>query len=193
MYNVDKTFSVTPFQTFRYICPIIPVTPYPETDLTVLTRLSADRELENDRFKTFLLARDSEETDREVARLNTHLTQEIDCTQCGNCCKSLLINISEAEADVLSGHLKQDRAQFDACYVEKGSHGIMIMNQVPCHFLADNKCGVYEHRFSGCREFPALHLPGFSQRLFTVFMHYGRCPIVFNVVEQLKEVLQFDR
>jgi hypothetical protein len=45
---------------------------------------------------------------------------------------------------------------------------------------------VYEDRFAGCREFPALHLPFFTKRLFTVMMHYSRCPIIFNVVEKLK-------
>ncbi|MBV9989122.1 MAG: hypothetical protein JO301_15695, partial [Chitinophagaceae bacterium] len=47
--------------------------------------------------------------------------------------------------------------------------------------------------FAGCREFPALHVPGFRNRLFTTFMHYERCPIIFNVMEQLKDVIGFDR
>jgi len=68
---------------------------------------------------------------------------------------------------------------------------MMIMNKMPCHFLKENKCTVYEQRFSGCKEFPALHLPDFTERLFTTFMHFERCPIIFNVVEQLKLQLNF--
>ena len=104
-----------------------------------------------------------------------------------------MVLISDSEADNLSTHLGQSRKTFDEQYLEKGSNGLMIMNRMPCHFLSDNKCTVYEHRFEGCKEFPALHLPNFKNRLFTTFMHYERCPIIFNVVERLKDEMSFDR
>ncbi len=104
-----------------------------------------------------------------------------------------MVLISDDEADSLSSHLGQSRKTFDEQYLEKGSNGLMIMNRMPCHFLSDNKCTVYEHRFEGCKEFPALHLPNFKTRLFTTFMHYERCPIIFNVVEQLKDEMSFER
>jgi len=91
----------------------------------------------------------------------------------------------------LSQHLQQSRESFDEKYVEKGSNGMMLMNTIPCHFLTNNKCTVYEFRFEGCREFPAMHLPNFNKRLFTTFMHYGKCPIIYNVVEQLKTATSF--
>ena len=93
---------------------------------------------------------------------------------------------AEEEADRVAARLQLDRKNFDEQYLEKGGYGLMVINTIPCHFLADNKCTVYEDRFAGCREFPALHLPYFTKRLFTVMMHYNRCPIIFNVVEELK-------
>ena len=63
------------------------------------------------------------------------------------------------------------------------------MNKIPCHFLHENKCTVYEARPTECREFPGLHKPGFIKRSFATFMHYGRCPIIFNVIEALKKEL----
>lgn len=102
-----------------------------------------------------------------------------------------MIVVNDEEADTLSAHLHQDRDTFDRNYLEKGSNGMMVINRIPCHFLSGNRCSVYEHRFAGCREFPALHIPGFTKRLFTVFMHYGRCPIIFNVVEAMKKEMQF--
>ena len=98
--------------------------------------------------------------------------------------------VDNEEADLLSNHLKQTREIFEEKYVEKGSNGLMIMNQMPCQFLSENKCTVYEQRFAGCKEFPAMHLPNFKKRLFTTFMHYNRCPIIFNVIEQLKVALK---
>ena len=103
-----------------------------------------------------------------------------------------MIVVTHEEADQLSGHLAISRSEFDDRYIEKGAHEMMIINQMPCHFLQDKRCTVYENRFMGCREFPALSIPNFVKRLFTVFMHYDRCPIIFNVLEQLKKDLLFN-
>ena len=96
-----------------------------------------------------------------------------------------MINVSETEADALAAHLKLTRKSFDEQNLEKGG-SMMIMNTIPCNFLTNNFCSVYEYRFAGCREFPAMHLPDFNKRLFTTFMHYNRCPIIYNLIERLK-------
>ena len=164
-----------------------------ETNLLTISSLSIAREHENERFKMFLQQIDGGQVDSKVLELNQTITPKIDCTQCGNCCKSLMITVSDEEANVLSTALNQTRENFNEQYLEKGSNGLMLINTIPCTFLSDNKCTVYEHRFAGCREFPAMHLPNFKKRLFTSFMHYHRCPIIFNVIEQLKDVLAFER
>ena len=150
-----------------------------------------ENELNNQQFGQFLLQMDPAVVDQKVHALNDKIAPKIDCTKCGNCCKTLLININEKEADALSNHLHQTREMFDKNYLEKGMNGAMLMSAVPCHFLKENKCTVYDYRFEGCKEFPAMHLPHFNKRLFTTFMHYNRCPIIFNIVEQLKIETQF--
>ena len=127
-----------------------------------------------------------------VFELNETITPQIDCTSCGNCCKSLLINVTETEADALSLHLNQTRKDFDNQYLEK-SGNMMLMNAIPCTFLRNDSCTVYENRFAGCREFPAMHLPDFNKRLFTTFMHYNRCLIIYNIIEELKVMTGFKR
>lgn len=161
------------------------------TSLDEISQLALTKEAENIRFKTYLQQADSKWIDSLVQELNGEVEAQIDCTLCGNCCKTLMINVTEQEADDLAAHKKLARAEFDSQYLEKGTHGMMLMNTIPCPFLQENKCSVYEHRFAGCREFPGLHLPAFTGRLFSVFMHYGRCPIIFNVVEQLKAAVAF--
>ncbi len=165
----------------------------PLTDLALLQSLAIDKEQENERFKEFVKESDGVEVDELVKKLAAIVSPTINCTECGNCCKSLMVCLNENEADALSNHLQQSRKDFDKKYLEKGSNGMMIMNQMPCHFLSDNKCTIYEYRFEGCKEFPGLHLPNFKRRLFTTFMHYDRCPIIFNVVEQMKERMDFER
>jgi uncharacterized protein len=150
-------------------------------------------EAENLRFKDYLVSLDSTSLDQMVFELEASISAKVDCTQCGNCCKSLMITVSEPEAENLAEVLNLERKRFDEQYLEKGMHGLMLIKAIPCHFLAENKCTVYEHRFEGCREFPALHLPHFQKRLFTHFMHYHRCPIIFNVIEHLKIKLLFEK
>ena len=165
----------------------------PITDLDYLKTYAQNKEEENDRFRNFVKEINSDEVDELVQELDRKISPTISCTDCGNCCKSLMVCLKEKEADALSGHLNHSREKFDATYLEKGSNGMMIMNQMPCHFLSNNKCTIYEYRFEGCREFPALHLPQFTRRLFTTFMHYDRCPIIFNVVEQMKDQMDFEK
>jgi len=162
-------------------------------DLATVQTQSLGLEAENSRFRDYLGGFDSDALDQRVFTLDQNISPKIDCTKCGNCCKSLMITVSEKEADNLATVLDMKRTQFDDQYLEKGGHDLMLINAIPCHFLADNKCNVYEHRFEGCREFPALHLPHFQKRLFTHFMHYHRCPIIFNVIEQLKIELLFEK
>lgn len=131
------------------------------------------------------------EVDAAVFALNKIIEPKIDCTQCGNCCKSLMVNITNEEATHAAEFLNMSRPDFDEKYIEKGSHELMIINTIPCAFLTGTSCSIYSHRFAGCKEFPALHLPQFNKRLFTVMMHYNRCPIIYNVVEELKKETGF--
>ena len=63
-----------------------------------------ENQLANDQFAQFLIQMDPQEVDQKVQALNREIAPKIDCTACGNCCKTLLININEKEADaVLDG------------------------------------------------------------------------------------------
>lgn len=90
----------------------------------------------------------------------------------------------------MAGHLQCSSDQFKKKYVETGG-SMMIMNTIPCHFLENNKCTAYTTRFAECREFPDLHKQNFKGRLFATLVHYAMCPIIFNVVEELKMEMGF--
>ena len=157
-----------------------------ETNLAAIALQAEQKQSENDAFGSFLKSLSHPENiDTIVHSLNDTILPQVDCTACGNCCKTLMINVTDEEANNLAAHLQQTRVEFDASCLEKGG-SMMVINTMPCHFLSEKKCTVYDYRFAGCREFPALHLPSFTKRLFTTFMHYNRCPIIYNVVEQLK-------
>ena len=167
--------------------------PILETNLATIAAHATAREQENIAFVAHLKELNAEEIDQTVYMLDQQITPKIDCTQCGNCCKTLMIGLNEKEANNAADHLGISRSAFDEKYVEKSMSGKMLMSSIPCHFLADNKCTIYDNRFAGCREFPALHLPEVQKRLFTIFMHYDRCPIIFNVMESLKIAVRFNQ
>jgi Fe-S-cluster containining protein len=161
------------------------------TDLGVIKNLAAERENENDTFRVFLKNKNSNDIDALVQQLNDSITPKIDCTQCGNCCKSLMINITHPEAAALAVKLKMELPDLKKKYIEESHQGQLIMNTIPCHFLSGTKCSIYENRFTECRDFPHLHKDNFTDRLFGTLQHYGMCPIIFNVVEELKERIGF--
>jgi len=170
----------------RYLYTIENNQTYPIVDLDFIKNKAIELTAENLKFQDFLRNLDSLSLDKAVFELSEAISPKIECTECGNCCKSLMVNIDDEEANNLSEHLGQTRAEFDEKYLDKGESGRMVVNAIPCHFLEGNRCSVYEYRFAGCKEFPAFHVPNFNKRLFTTYMHYDRCPIIFNVMETLK-------
>lgn len=164
----------------------------PLQDLSIIANIAVSKEQENAAFENFLQQQNSDAVDDLVHKLNNEIEPQIDCTQCGNCCRTLMINVEKPDAARLSAHLELSEEDFYNTYVETSSTGVVsVMSKIPCHFLYENKCAVYEARPTECREFPGLHHPHFTQRLFATFMHYARCPIVFNVIEALKEKMVF--
>ena len=165
---------------------------YIETDLHIISQQEKDREVENWDFKNFLKQNFNADIDPIVHKLNTEVSSKIDCTSCGNCCKTLMINVTEAGCETMSTHLQTSIIAFKQKYIETSQEATtMVINSMPCSFLSNNKCTVYEQRFEECREFPHLHKPDFVQRTFGTLMHYGRCPIIYNVWEQLKQQLHY--
>lgn len=163
----------------------------PVTNLATIATLAVAKENENDHFRIFLKQHDSEMIDTIVHKINAFVTPQIDCTQCGNCCRSLMINVTPEETVSLAVHLNEKIEVVKEKYIEISSEGQMIVNTIPCHFLADSSCTIYENRFTECREFPHLLKDNFTGRLFGTLMYYSLCPIIFNVVESLKEKLEF--
>jgi uncharacterized protein len=153
--------------------------------------LSASKANENDDFVDYLKQCNTLEIDNAVYHLTQKIEPQIDCTACGNCCKTLMINVTQQEAKNLSKVVSLPFEETKEKYLEQGLQQSYIMKSMPCSFLNGTKCSIYEDRFEGCKEFPNLYAKDFTKRLFTTMMHYDRCPIIFNVIEELKIVTNF--
>lgn len=164
------------------------------TNLAVIAAAAMEKEAENDAFRAFLRNRESADIDQLVQELDATVTPQIDCLACGNCCRSLMVTVTPEDVTRLATHLHRSDAEVIDQYIETGSdNSHLIINTIPCHFLDKNCCTVYEHRFTVCREFPGLDQPQFTSRLFGVLSHYSICPIIYNVIEEMKQRLGFTR
>ncbi|MVT12011.1 YkgJ family cysteine cluster protein [Chitinophaga tropicalis] len=162
------------------------------TQLNIIALEAQEKEAENQAFRAFLRTQEPADIDELAQELDAIITPQIDCTSCGNCCRSLMINVTQEEVRRLAAHLNRSEDNVKEQYIENGSDNtMMVVNTIPCHFLNNNRCTIYEQRFAECREFPGLSQPHFTNRLFAMLMHYGRCPIIYNVLEEMKRRLAF--
>jgi Fe-S-cluster containining protein len=162
-----------------------------QTDLNILATNALEKEEENDHFLRFVNRQDGAHTDELAHDINNRVSTAIDCTACGNCCKTLVINVTGEEVAQLSKDLHLPQAEAEERYIETSHAGRHFINTVPCAFLSGSICSIYRYRFTECRDFPHLHKPGFKERLLGTLLHYGRCPIIYNVVEEMKVALHF--
>ncbi len=163
-----------------------------EIDLEKISLLSKRKENENFKFRTFLKGQDSGKVDRIVHRLNKEITDIIDCTECGNCCKELRPDVTEKEISILSAIDNIPKAKYIEEFTERDDFDkIKYLKNIPCKYLKDKKCSVYSDRPNDCRSYPHTHKAGFISRTIGMINNYGICPIVFNLFEELKIELRF--
>ena len=159
-----------------------------ETDLESIKKIAKEKEDENWSFRTFLKGFDKN-LDSIVHRLFKEISDHVDCTACGNCCREIQPILKDNDIIELSKALNIPIEQFESRFVGKDDDGDKVLKQNPCPFLQGNKCTQYESRPSDCISYPHLQKKHFASRLIGVINNYSVCPIVFNVYEELKRNL----
>lgn len=124
--------------------------------------------------------------DKDIERLHNEVSSEIDCLQCGNCCRSLGPMILEKDIDALSKQLKIKSSDFIEKFLRKDEDGDFVFQSMPCPFLgSDNYCSVYENRPKACREYPHTDRKKFYQIYDLTIKNASTCPIAFDVLDRL--------
>ena len=88
------------------------------------------------------------------------------------------------------------RERFIEAYLQRSEPGRgretpWTTRTTPCPFLKDNLCSVYEDRPADCSGYPYLYKPDFVFRTLGMIARTFTCPIVFEVMEELKKSLGF--
>ena len=160
----------------------------------VITDLEQIKQLANDHHDDFEVMRymlemdddiNDEALDSLVDTVAAPIIAAIDCTKCGNCCRSLDVYLTEQDAqrisdgihipidDIMTEHIDQESA------AEVGEWGKLRAR--PCAFLEDNLCSIYPHRPESCRTYPVF-TPDFRWTLADTIAGAGGCPIIYNVL-----------
>jgi Fe-S-cluster containining protein len=164
-----------------------------ETNLEKIEHLASIREDENFHFRSFLKGKGDNQVDKIVHHLQNEITQQVDCTQCGNCCIKLRTILNNKEVIQLA-HLENitPKSYMDK-YCEKDVFNDLCLKALPCRYLDGKKCSIYENRPKECKSFPNTYKKGFISRTLGMIKVYAVCPIVFNLMEILKDELRFRR
>ncbi len=162
------------------------------TDQEVVELLGRKKEKENLEFQLFLK---QVKLDFAPALLELYqkACEEINCKACARCCKELRVTLSVDDIHRLSSGLGIGVEEFKELYLTTDLKGNYTFKGNSCPFLKDNQCSCYTHRPKECVSYPHLGSINYIYKLKTVLVDCSLCPIVYNVFEELKEILGFKR
>ncbi len=165
----------------------------PELNLAFIKQEAKQKESENYNFRIFLKQFSSKEVDEKVHPIVTEVSNAIDCTLCGNCCKKLMASPEPEAIKALSAATKcASPEEFKQRYLQFSADSqVYFFKDSPCPLLKENSCTLYEIRPQSCRDYPNLHKRDFIFRMMSVIVNYEICPIVYNTVERLKKEMNF--
>jgi Fe-S-cluster containining protein len=166
------------------------------TDLVQIRQLGEKKRPENEKFRRYLKSHDH--SDRILRRIAEGIEEQIDCTQCANCCRVATVKVSERDVERLARHLRISPAAFVAQYTMESEDEGKILRRTEaagCVFLDGNDCTVYDARPDICQRFPHLVRGNGSiaSRMWQFIDRACYCPIVYNGLEAFKEETGFRR
>ena len=159
-----------------------------------LKKTAPGYERENLRFRSFLKKyADSAELDQLFEELHNRLFDGYDCCSCGNCCRDFNICFSDEDIKRIAEHLNLTEAGFISSFLTVDDEGEYVV-EPPCIFLEpDGRCRIQICKPVECAGFPFTDKPDRLSCLYGVMDFAQSCPVVFEIVEELKQIYGFRR
>jgi hypothetical protein len=156
------------------------------TDLVQIKLLGEKKRPENERFRKHMKSFDH--SDRILRRIAEGIEDQIDCLDCGNCCRVATAKVTGRDVERLARYLGVKPARAMAEYVVKSEEEGLILardQKTGCVFLSGNECTVYDARPEGCQKFPHVVRGNGSivSRMWEFIDRACYCPIVYNALE----------
>lgn len=164
------------------------------TDLVQIKRLGEQKRAENLRLRKHLKTR--RYVERKMIALAEEVEGQIDCTECGNCCRVATARLTERDVLKLAKHLRMKPEAFVREYaMESEEEGLILKrdDERGCVFLDGNLCTVYEARPASCDAFPHITKSSggsLESKMWDLVDRASYCPIVYNTLESWKDEVE---
>ena len=165
----------------------------PLNEISVRAKL---KENENYRFRTYLkMHADPLKLDEQFRELHEELFATYDCSQCRNCCKMYCGSIPQEDIEKVAGQLSISGEDFINRYLEYDpAEGAYKTKHCPCDFLReDGDCVLGEYKPENCRNYPYTDQPDRMGSLLSIIESAAICPVVYEILERLKEDYHFKK
>jgi len=163
-------------------------------DLAFIAQQAAQRHDDYAAFRYYV--EDDERSDAALDTLVESIAQPIiaaiDCTTCANCCRNLAVYLTPQDAEQLATGLALSPETLHSNYIDSAAavEEWGVLRQRPCAFLGGALCSVYAHRPESCRAYPEF-TPDFRWQLGHILGGVGLCPIIYHVIEGVKDALKW--
>lgn len=127
--------------------------------------------------------------DATVHRYHDEVFAEIDCTECGLCCRNLGPVFRNTDVMHICSAIGTNEKEFRNRYLMQDPDGVgYMLKELPCPFQeADNTCAVYEERTLSCRNFPHTKSVNVQKKLVGLALDSLYCPAAFLICEKIME------
>ena len=157
-------------------------------DIEKLKQKASGEKRENKELFKKLRKKRPADLDEKVHSLHHKYMEEIDCLECGNCCKSISPAVKDSDISRLSKYLKIKPSELTERYFLLDEESDYVFKTQPCPFIGeDNYCSVYDARPRACREYPHTDRIKIHQILDITYQNISVCPIVYEIVQELKK------
>jgi uncharacterized protein len=125
--------------------------------------------------------------DRRAKEAHDYFFKKIDCTKCANCCKTRKPTFSKEDIKRIADFKNVQPDVIIEQYLESDEDSALVPNTLPCPFLEENKCSIYDVRPTDCAGYPYTDKKHFTSRSYGHSANTEVCPAVYHIVERLKE------
>ncbi len=156
-------------------------------DLQKFNAQSSGDKKRNQKLLEKLIKLSDKKVDGLIQKAHKEVFSCTDCLKCANCCKTTGPLFTKPDIKRISSKLKMSEKKFVAEYLRKDEDNDMVLQTVPCPFLAaDNRCDIYEFRPKACRQYPHTDQDHQSSIYHLTLKNASVCPAVADILEKIR-------